>query len=346
MRIGLIAPPFISVPPKDYGGTELFIAQLAEGLKRRGLEVVVYTNGESTVDVEKRCIYASAQWPIKVDGHAFLKDAEHTAWAMQDGASYCDLLHVHAAPALTYTRFVESPIVCTLHGPYDPKLSEIYSHYPRVHYVCISDSQCRQESMPRMRTIHHGIDLKAYELRTQKQHYLSFIGRIAPIKGVHLAIDVAKRAGIPLKMAGDVQPAYRDYFEAKVKPQIDGQFIEYIGLADLRAKNELLGNSLAMLFPIQWNEPFGLVMVEAMACGTPVLALPGGSVTEVVQDGVSGYVCRSVRELAKRVTQLNFHPAALRRYVEENFSLDLMVGKYVELYSQAVAEAAEHRGAA
>jgi glycosyltransferase involved in cell wall biosynthesis len=346
MRIGLIAPPFISVPPKDYGGTELFIAQLAEGLKKRGLEVVVYTNGESAVDVEKRWMYPTAQWPIKVDGHSFLKDVEHSAWATQDAASYCDLLHLHAAPALTYSRFVDLPIVCTLHGPHDPKLSEIYAHYPQVHYVCISDSQCRQESMPRMRTIHHGIDLSCYELRTDKQQYLSFIGRIAPIKGVHLAIDVAKRAGIPLKIAGDVQPMYRDYFEAKVKPEIDGQFIEYIGLADLRAKNELLGNSLAMLFPIQWNEPFGLVMVEAMACGTPVLALGGGSVVEVVQDGVSGYVCRSVRELAKRVTQLNFDPAALRRYVEENFSLELMVAKYADLYSEAVAESAERRGAA
>ena len=346
MRIGLIAPPFISVPPKDYGGTELFIAQLAEGLQQRGLEVVVYTNGESSVGVEKRWLYPAAQWPIKVDGHAFLKDMEHSAWATLDAATYCDLLHVHAAPVLTCSRFVDVPVVCTLHGPHDAQLSEIYAHYPRVHYVCISRSQCSRESMPRMRTIHHGIDLNAYRLRTQKQHYLSFIGRIAPIKGVHLAIDVAKRAGIPLKIAGDVQPAYRDYFEAKVKPQIDGQFIEYIGLADLHAKNELLGNSLAMLFPIQWNEPFGLVMVEAMACGTPVLALAGGSVQEVVQDGISGYVCRSVRELAKRVTQLNFDPAALRRYVEENFSLDRMVDNYAQLYSDALAESAGRRGAA
>jgi glycosyltransferase involved in cell wall biosynthesis len=346
MRIGLIAPPFISVPPKDYGGTELFIAQLAEGLRRRGLEVVVYTNGESTVDVERRWLYPAAQWPIKLDGHTFLKDMEHSAWAMQEGSSSCDLLHVHEAPALTYSRFVSVPVVCTLHGPHDPKLSEIYSHYPEVNYVCISRSQCRHESMPRMSTIHHGIDLNCYQLRAEKQPYLSFIGRIAPIKGVHLAIAVAKRAGIPLKIAGDVQPMYRDYFEAKVKPEIDGQFIEYIGLADLRAKNELLGNSLAMLFPIQWNEPFGLVMVEAMACGTPVLALAGGSVEEVVQDGVSGHVCRSVRQLAKRVTQLNFEPASLRRYVEENFSLERMVGKYAELYAAALKEAGNQRGAA
>jgi glycosyltransferase involved in cell wall biosynthesis len=343
MRIGLIAPPFISVPPKDYGGTELFIAQLAEGLQKRGLEVVVYTNGESTVQAEKRWIYPTAQWPIKVDGHAFLKDVEHSAWAMQDAASYCDLLHLHAAPVLTYLRFVDLPVVCTLHGPHDPKMSEIYAHYPQVHYVCISGSQCRQESMPRMRTIYHGIDLACYELRTQKQQYLSFIGRIAPIKGVHLAIDVAKRAGIPLKIAGDVQPAYRDYFEAKVKPEIDGQFIEYIGLADLRAKNELLGNSLAMLFPIQWNEPFGLVMVEAMACGTPVLAMPGGSVPEVVQNGVSGYVCRTVNQMIKHLGDLHFDAHAVRRYVEENFSLEKMVRKYLVLYQDALREAGERK---
>jgi glycosyltransferase involved in cell wall biosynthesis len=165
----------------------------------------------------------------------------------------------------------------------------------------------------------------------------SFIGRIAPIKGVHLAIAAAKSAGVPLKIAGDIQPAYREYFERKIKPEID-DFIQYIGVADLKAKNELLGNSLAMLFPIQWNEPFGLVMVEAMACGTPVLALRGGSVPEIVKDGVSGYVCRSVRELAKRVKQLNFKPTELRAYVAENFSLHRMVREYEQAYKDVVAQ--------
>src|SRR5438270_9000309 len=172
--------------------------------------------------------------------------------------------------------------------------------------------------MPQMRTIHHGIDVRRYRLVEKKQQYLSFIGRIAPIKGTHLAIDVAKRTGIPLKIAGDIQPINREYFEAKIKPEIDGKFIEYIGLADLKAKNELLGNSMAMLFPIKWNEPFGLVMVEAMACGTPVLALRGGSVPEIVRDGVSGYVCRSARDMFKRVRNLQFSPRAVRQYVEEN----------------------------
>jgi glycosyltransferase involved in cell wall biosynthesis len=141
-----------------------------------------------------------------------------------------------------------------------------------------------------------------------------------------------------LKIAGEVQPAYREYFEAKIRPHVDGKFIEYIGLADLAAKNELLGNSLAMLFPIQWNEPFGLVMVEAMACGTPVLALRGGSVPEVVRDGVSGYVCRSVRDMVKRVSNLQFSAASVRNYVEEGFALPRMVARYISLYRDVTKE--------
>ncbi len=340
MKIALIAPPFIAVPPADYGGTELFIAQLAEGLQKTGIEVVVYTNGESGVSVERRHIYQRSQWPIKQDHYTWLKELHHTSWAVQDAAQTCDVIHLQSAQGLACSRFVDAPMVCTLHGAHDPKLSEFYTHYPDVHYVCISDFQCRQETVPRLRTIHHGIDLSQYRLVETKHPYLSFIGRIAPIKGTHLAIEVAKSSGIPLKIAGDIQPMYREYFEAKMKPHLDGNFIEYIGLADLNAKNELLGNSMAMLFPIKWNEPFGLVMVEAMACGTPVLALPGGSVPEIVRDGVSGYVCRSVSQLARRVSNLQtnpMNPRDLRQYVQENFSLERMVAGYAALYEEAQA---------
>jgi len=136
---------------------------------------------------------------------------------------------------------------------------------------------------------------------------------------------------------------YREYFEQKIRPHVDGKLVEYIGLADLAAKNELLGNSVAMLFPIQWNEPFGLVMVEAMACGTPVLAMPGGSVPEVIKDGVSGYICRSVREMSKRALDLNLNPAMVRRYVEDNFSIDKMVKQYIALYQEALNEKQRRR---
>lgn len=335
MRIALIAPPFIAVPPKDYGGTELFIAQLAEGLQKTGANVVVYANGESTVNVERRWTYEHSQWPIRGQDDALLKDMDHTSWAVQDAAQTCDVVHMQTAQGLTCSRFVSVPVVYTIHHPHQAKLSEFYGRYPDVHYVAISEFQRNQESMPRIRTILHGIDLSQYRLCEQKQQYLSFIGRIAPIKGTHVAIAVAKNAGIPLKIAGDIQPMHREYFEAKIKPHIDGKFIEYIGLADLEAKNQLLGNSLAMLFPIKWDEPFGLVMVEAMACGTPVVSLPGGSVPEIVRDGISGYVCHSVAGMAKRVKNIQISPRALRQYVEENFSLERMVAQYASLYDEA-----------
>jgi glycosyltransferase involved in cell wall biosynthesis len=317
----------------------MFVAQLAEGLTRAGEEVVVYANGESRVNAEVRWIYERSQWPIKVQEQAWLKDLNQQSWAVRDAMADCDVLHFHSPAGLAFTRFARQPAVLTLHGPHDHKLSQFYSHYPDAHYVCISDAQCTPESMPHMRTIHHGIDLSQYRLIESKQQYLSFIGRIAPIKGTHLAIDVARRTAIPLKMAGEVQPAYREYFEAKVKPHIDGKLVEYVGAADLQMKNELLGNSMAMLFPIQWNEPFGLVMAEAMACGTPVLAMPGGSVPEVVRDGVSGYICRNVNQMVKRVADLHFDPKTVRHYVEERFSLERMVQDYLALYREVLGTA-------
>jgi len=341
VKIALIAPPFIAIPPADYGGTELFVGQLAEGLNKKGLDVVVYANGESTIPVERRWLYEHSQWPIKQPERALIRELNHTSWAIKDALRDCDLVHVQSAQALAFFRFVNRPFVLTLHGPHEPYLSEFYAQFPNVQYVCISEAQCTQESMSHMSTIHHGIDLSRYRLVETKQQYLSFIGRIAPIKGTHIAIDVAKRTGIPLKIAGEVQPINREYFDKKVRPHIDGKFVEYVGPADLQAKNELLGNSIAMLFPIQWSEPFGLVMLEAMACGTPVLALPGGSVSEVVQDGVSGYVCRNVRDMAKRAQGPNLPPKEVRHYVEEHFSIDTMVNQYQALYEDALRNQGE-----
>lgn len=361
MRIALVAPPFIPVPPKVYGGTELFIAHLAEGLKKLGIDVVVYGNGESTVNVEKRWLYKNSQWPIKGEVYANLKDVNHTAWAVRDACETCDVIHLNNLPGLAHSRFVSSIFAYTIHHPTEPGLSAFYEYYPDVNYVTISDFQRHRETMPKIRTIYHGIDLSLYECNSTKREYLSFLGRIAPIKGTHLAIQVARKSGIPLKIAGEVQPIFRDYFEAEVKPHVDGRFIEYVGEADLAAKNELLGKSLALLFPIQWDEPFGLVMIEAMACGTPVLALPGGSVQEIICDGVCGWVCRSVDELAQKAHQIagTVRSAAVRQFVADNFSLETMVSKYARFYEEIVAspssqiaastvgsEAAEHHATA
>ncbi len=341
MKVALIAPPFISVPPKQYGGTELFIAQLAVGLQKKGVDVTVYTNGESEVDVKKRWLFEKAQWPITGDFYNHTKDSIHTAWALQEAAKDADLIHVNNATSITFSEFLAQPMVSTLHHPLEPALTQMYQHFNNVDYVCISEHQCRMQGISDSRVIHHGIDTTRYQFREKKKKYLSFIGRIAPIKGVHLAIEVAQKTGIPLKIAGEIQPIFQDYFDSEIKPNIDGKLIEFIGEADLAAKNELLGDSLAMLFPIQWDEPFGLVMVEAMACGTPVLALPGGSVPEIVRDGVSGYLCADVDEMAKRAKKLaeqeTIKPATVRAYVEKEFSIARMVDSYIDLYDEVLS---------
>lgn len=333
MRVALIAPPFIPVPPRKYGGTELFIAQLAEGLQKLGLDVVVYANGESTVATEVRWLYKTSQWPIEGEIFSNLADVNHSAWAIRDAQQDCDVIHANNVPALSMSRLSSVPFAYTLHHVHEEHLSNFYSYYTDVEYVTISDFQRHREKMPRMRTIHHGIDTEIYSCNRGKREYLSFLGRIAPMKGTHLAIEVAKRSGIPLKIAGEIQPCFRSYWESKVQPLVDGKFVEYIGEADLQAKNELLQNSIAMLFPIQWNEPFGLVMIEAMACGAPVLALPGGAVEEVVRNGVSGYICKNVAEMAKRVRDAADLPAAgVRAYVEKKFSIQRMASQYAQLF--------------
>lgn len=335
----MVAPPFISVPPKVYGGTELFVAHLAEGLAKRGIEVIVYCNGESTVAVEKRWLYRQAQWPINGEVYANLKDINHTSWAVRDASdNCCDVVHLNNLPGLATSRFVNARFVYTIHHPSEPGLSAFYDYYPDVQYVTISNFQRRRETMPNIRTIHHGIDLSLYKVQEKKSSYLSFLGRIAPIKGTHLAIEVAKKAGIPLKIAGEIQPVFRDYYETEIKPHIDGKFIEYVGEADLATKNELLGNSVAMLFPIQWDEPFGLVMIESMACGTPVLAMPGGAVQEVIADGVSGWVCRSTADMANKARDAatDFQPSSVRAFVARYFSIDVMVENYAQCYADVL----------
>jgi glycosyltransferase involved in cell wall biosynthesis len=332
MRIGLVAPPFICVPPKKYGGTELFVAHLAEGIQRAGHNVVVYTIGDSEVNAERRWIYEHSEWPLNSDFVVQLKDLAHTAWAVQDAAEDCDVVHVQNAPALAFSNLVSASFVCTMHHTHEESLSRFYMSYPLVQYVAISDFQRRLEKMPRIDTVHHGVDVSSYHSCEEKKDYLVFIGRFAPVKGAHSAIKAAKKAGIPLKLAGEIQPIYRDYFDSEIKPHIDGKFIEYVGEADFAMKNELLGGARALLFPIEWNEPFGLVMIESMACGTPVLAFGGGSVPEIVKGGVSGQICRDANHMAECAKTLDMQPSVIRKYCEDIFSVERMTKGYLDIY--------------
>lgn len=336
MRVALIASPFIPVPPRRYGGTELFVANLAKGLLQRGIETVVYANGASTVDAELRWLYKQPEWPLPSELAGLTKEMDHVSWAIKDAADSCDVVHINASLGVTYAPFISSATVCTMHHPFELPLTQLYERHPDVHYVAISNHQASLHPTLDLEVIHHGLDLDNYALQTKKEGYLSFLGRIAPIKGTHIAIEIAQRTGIPLKIAGEIQPIFREYFNTMIKPHLDGHFIEYVGEADLKAKNELLGGSIGMLFPIEWEEPFGLVLVEAMACGTPVFAFARGAVSEIVAPGISGAICKSVPDMAAQVLSKRFNPETVRAWAELNFSLDRMTDRYVDLYEECL----------
>jgi glycosyltransferase involved in cell wall biosynthesis len=340
VRVGLIASPFISVPPPGYGGTELFIANLAEALKGLGVDVVVYTNGESRVHAEVRWLYARHEWPLSSELAGATKEVDHLSWAIDDADKICDVIHVNSALAVPLSRLARKPVVCTLHHPYEDSLAALYEQHERVNYVSISAHQASCHANLQMQVIHHGLTTQRYRFSEKKQPYLCFLGRICPIKGTHHAIEIAKRAGMPLKIAGEVQPIFRKYFETEIRPHVDGRNVEFVGEADLALKNELLSNATAMLFPIGWDEPFGLAMVEAMACGTPVIAFPGGAVEEIVKDGISGRVCRNVSEAAETLKQEQFEPRVVRQWVEQNFSAEVMAWRYYQLYAELLEQTA------
>jgi glycosyltransferase involved in cell wall biosynthesis len=339
MRIALIAPPFIEVPPRRYGGTELFIANLACELYQRGHDVTVYCNGESRLPCGVKWRYADADWPLTDLLRGHLKNADHTAWAIHDAARSADILHLNDIIGIPFTMFVGLPVALTIHHPHEPSLSEQYIRYPAIHYVTIARWLARREPMQHVHVVHHGIPLADYTFSDEKDDYVAFLGRMAPCKGPHLAIEAARIAGVRLKLAGEIQPLYQRYWEEQVLPHIDGDRVEYIGEADRAMKSELLARARALLFPIQWEEPFGLVIIEAMACGTPVLAFAGGAVEEIVSNGVNGWICRDTAEMAARIASVDIAPAACRAFIKKNFSVDRMADGYLNVYQHALERA-------
>jgi len=338
MRIALIGPPFIEIPPQRYGGTELFIANLASALHARGHDVTVYGNGQSSPACRLKWRYERADWPLDGSMRAHLKNADHTAWAIHDACASADVLHLNDVVGLPFTMFTRLPAVLTIHHPHEPELSEQYLRYPHVQYVAIANWLAGVEPMPRIHVVHHGIPAVDYTFSAIKEDYVAFLGRMAPCKGAHAAIAAARQAGVRLKLAGEIQPLFHDYWEQQVLPFVDGDRIAYVGAADFAAKNALLSSARALLFPIQWQEPFGLVLVEALACGTPVLAFAGGAVEEIITNGENGWICEDVDDMARRLRALAIDPAACRASVESRFSIDAMAGRYEAIYERAILE--------
>ncbi len=344
MRIALIAPPFIEVPPQRYGGTELFVANLARELYARGHSVTVYGNGDSDLPCTVKSRYPHADWPLTDSLRADLKNYDHTTWAMHDAAGWSDVIHLNDVVGVPTSRFVDVPIVLTIHHPSEPVLSEQYMRYQDIHYVTIADWLARRESMRHLHVVHHGIPVDDYVFSDEKDDYVAFLGRMVPCKAPHLAIEAARRAGARLKLAGEIQPQFGDYWNSMVRPQIDGRQIVYVGEADRGLKNDLLSRARALLFPIEWDEPFGLVMIEAMACGTPVLAFRGGAVEELIRNGVNGWICDDVADMAARLQSIDVEPRSCRDFVTEHFPVTRMAERYLDVYAHAIGSGTAVRG--
>ena len=341
MRIGIIAPPWVPVPPPAYGGTESVIDRLARGLQAAGHEVLLAAAANSECPVPQVPGTASAppDRPLTGDAVSELTHVVSAYAAMRD----LDLIHDHtlAGPLLEHEPGTP-PIVTTNHGPFNAALSPLYEAMSGVAIIAISHNQASTaHGIPVAAVIHHGIDVDDVPVGTGDGGYVSFVGRMCREKGPREAALIARAAGMPLKIAAKLrEPREHEYFEQEVKPLLSRE-IEYVGELGERDKLALIGGSTALLNPIQWPEPFGLVMIEALACGTPVVGMPAGAAPEIVDDGVTGYLRSSAPELVIALQAAgSLDRGACRAAARERFSTSRMVADHVRLYSQVIASRA------
>ena len=342
MRIAQVCPPWLAVPPKGYGGIEWVVALLADGLAERGHDVTLFATGDSETRAHLEYVFEVAPGSKLIND--VILDTTHTLFSLRGARERFDVLHVHT-PFSALAAAVETgvPTVHTLHGSFTDDMKRLYSYVAdRAWYVAISEAQKRFN--PGLRyggVVYNGIDMSLYELREDKEDFILFLGRAAPEKGWRRAIDTAKLAGERLVSAVKVaHPTEQQEWETNIRPVLPADF-EVMGEISQDRKIDLLRRAKAVLFPIDWPEPFGLVMTEAMACGTPVIATPRGSVPEVVEDGVTGWIVdveRYPEEAAERLTRLGeIDPRACRSRVDRLFSKGAMVDGYERVFERALA---------
>jgi glycosyltransferase involved in cell wall biosynthesis len=336
MRIALVSTCAVSVPPSGYGGTELVVAALAEALVGRGHEVLVYATGDSRPAGTLRHLFARAVWPP--DSAA---ERRHAAWAWRDARALgAEVAHVNSPEALLEWDG-ELPTVATIHHALDENTRRHYAQFQNARLVAISHRQAElAPANAGVAVVHHGLDPADYPAGGGAGGYCAFLGRIAPEKAPHLAIDAARQAGVPLvigapRREGDSE--YDAYYESELKPRLDWPGLRWPGEVDHRAKLDLLGNAAALLMPLCWDEPFGLVMIEAMLVGTPVVAFRRGSAPEVVEDGVTGFVVDDVQAMARALPAARaLDRAACRRRAQARFSAARMAADYEALYREVM----------
>lgn len=341
MRIAQVSPLYESVPPRGYGGTERVVAYLANELVALGHEVTLFASGDSYT---KARLEACAPRALRSDPHAIEPIARHLVELERvfRAAAAFDVVHAHVDYlAFPFARRVPVPVLSTLHGRLDLEpLVPLYREYGDQCVVSVSDAQ--RLPLPWLRwlgTVHHGLPRGLYDFQPEPDDYLAFVGRISPEKRLDRAIEIAQRTDLPLRIAAKVDPVDVDYFRAVIRPLLDHPLVEFLGEVDDRGKNELLGGARALLFPIDWPEPFGLIMIEAFACGTPVVAWQHGSVNEVIEHGVTGFVCDDIGAAVRAVRALDgIDRAACRRAFEERFTADRMARDYLALYARLAGE--------
>jgi glycosyltransferase involved in cell wall biosynthesis len=331
MRVALISPIAWRTPPRHYGPWERVVSLLAEGLVKENINVTLFATGDSITSAKLSSI-CPVPYEENRDLDAKVWEALHISQVMEQANEF-DLIHNnYDFLPLTYSGLIKTPMVTTIHGFSSLKILPVYKKYnQRTHYVSISDAD-RNGELDYIRTVYHGIDIDNFTLNKDPGEYLLFFGRIHHDKGVREAIQVAKMAKMKLVIAGIIQD--KQYYEQYVQPFLDDE-ICYIGSVGPEERDKVLGNAYALLHPINFNEPFGLSVVESMACGTPVLAFNKGSLPEIIQEGINGFIVSNIEEMAERIKDIrNILRKDCRKTVEASFTQEKMVKEYIEVYKE------------
>ena len=338
MKIAQVAPLYESVPPKLYGGTERVVSYLTEELIRQGHDVTLFATADSVTAAELRPVCERA---LRLEGKKILDPLAHHIRMLEmvaEEAAAFDIVHFHIDylhfPITRRQRFAAAT---TLHGRLDiPDVTPLFRKYKEMNLISISDAQREPMRWANwIATVHHGLPGNLYTPNHNHGKYLAFIGRISPEKRVDRAIEVAKRVGMPIKIAAKIDVVDRDYYETNIRKLMQDPLVEYVGEIGQHEKNEFLRNAYALMFLIDWQEPFGLVLTEAMACGTPVIAYDRGSVPEVIDDGITGYIVDSLKDAADRVQQITtLDRRLIRKVFEERFSARRMCHDYLTAYQR------------
>lgn len=339
MRIAQIAPLWIPIPPLTYGGTEFIVSLITEELVKRGHQVTLFATGDSKTKARLVPVWPKSLWRAKLNvPHAVFSLLYHEILSRQDEF---DIIHDHCefytAP---FSKFLTPPVISTVHHPMYEEMIILFKKFSNINYIAISKNQRKTApGVNFVKTIYNGIPLERYLFQENPKDYLLWISKITPQKGLAEAIEVAKRTGEKLIIAGIIPKEEQDYFEYRVQPMIDGKQIQFVGAANFEKKVELFRNAKALLYPIRRPEPFGLVVVESMACGTPVIAYKKGSMPEIIKDGKTGFLVDSQTEMIDALKKINqIDRRTCRRYVARKFGIQKMVNKYEALYNTILKE--------